>query len=182
MKLSKKSWLILTIVILIIASASLGVAHSQQVHEQRRLSEELSLAGSRLNRFQFEQLSSQQKELEEQLSQIVSQSETSDAASPQPIRSIAINDSLLNIAKARDVKIIDISTSGAVSGDLEGIPCRILTLTTRVEGDTPNLIRFTTDLIDNLTNSVIKSVEINIPRDTSKAKSSANIKLAIYYY
>ena len=106
MKLSKKSWLILTIVILIIASASLGVAHSQQGREQRRLSEELSLAGSRLNRFQFEQLSSQQKELEEQLSQIVSQSETTDAASPQHIRSIAINDSLLNIAKARGVEII----------------------------------------------------------------------------
>ena len=182
MKLSKKSWLTLSVVILIIAFASLGIARSQQVQEQKWLSEELSLVGLRLNGLRFEQLSSRQKELEEQLSQAMPQLETDNETSPQPIRSIAINDSLLDIAKARGVEIIAISSSGPVSGNLEGVACRVLTLTTRVEGDTPNLIRFTTDLIDNLTNSVIKSVEINIPRDTSKAKSSANINLAIYYY
>ncbi len=182
MKLSKKSWLTLSVVILIIAFASLGIARSQQVQEQKRLSEELSLVGLRLNGLRFEQLSSRQKELEEQLSQAMPQLETDNETSPQPIRSIAINDSLLDIAETSGVEIIEISSSGPVSGDLEGIACRVLTLTVRVEGDAANLINFTIDLTDELTNGVVKSVEINIPKDASKAKASANVNLAIYSY
>jgi len=182
LKLSKKFWIILTVIILIITFAGLGVARSQQVNEQKRLIDEFSLVELRLNGLRFEQLSSQQKELEEQLSQTISQFETASATSPQPIRSVAINDTLLDIAKTSGVEIIEISSSGPVSGELEGITCRVLTVTARVEGDAPNLISFTINLIDDLTNGVVKSVEINIPKATKNVKPTANIKLAIYSY
>jgi len=182
LKLSKKFWIILTVIILIITFASLGVARSQQIDEKKRLIEEFSLAESRLNGLRFEQLSSQQKELEEQLSQTILQFETADATSPQPIRSVAVNDTLLDIAKTYGVEIIEISSSGPVSGELEGITCRVLTVTAKVKGDAPNLIDFTIHLIDSLTNGVVKSVEISIPEATKNVKPSANIKLAIYSY
>lgn len=182
MKPSKKRWIILTVIILIIVFASLGMVRSQQVHEQKRLSEELSLAGSRLNGLRFDQLSSQQKELEEQLSQTMSQFETANPTSPQSIKSIAINSALLDIAEICGVEIIEIGSSGPVNGDLEGVACRVLTVTTRVKGELPNLIGFIINLIDNLADGVVKSVEINVPKDTTKEKSSANIKMIIYSY
>ena len=182
MKPSKKNWLILTIGILIIACASLVAVRSQQVHEHERLTEELSLAELRLDGSGFEQLLSQQEELEEQLSQTKSQFEATNAIFPQPIGSIAFNDTLFDIAETCGAEVIEISSSGPVSGNLEGIACHVQTLTTRVEGDVTNLISFITHLIDNLTNGVVKSVEISIPKDTGAKKPSANIKLAIYSY
>lgn len=182
MKLSKKSWIILIIFIPVIILSSLGVARSQQAQEQKQLSDELYLAGLRLNKLRLEQPSSRQKELEEQLRQTLSQLETAEATSPQPVKSIEINSTLLDTAKTHGVEVIEIGTSGPASGNLEGIPCRILTLTARVEGDAANLTDFIINLTDNLANSIVTSLEIRIPQATGSEKASANIKLAIYSY
>jgi len=182
LKLSKTSWLILTVGILLFTFVGLLALRSQQVQEQERLNEELSLAESRLGGSGFEQLLSRQEELEEQLSQTKSQFESASAISPQLTGSIAVSDTLFGVAEASGVDVIRTSSSGLASGDLGGVTCHVLTLTARVEGELPNLTSFIINLIDNLTNGAVKSVEISTPKDTSKQKSSANIKLVIYSY
>lgn len=200
MKLSKTSWLILTVGIFIIAFASVGFARSQRIHEQNQLHEELSLVELRLSKFQLEELASQQEELEKQLSQTMLQLETAKATLSQPTESITASDTLFDIAKTCGVEITEISSSGLTTGDLEGITCSVLSLTVRVEGNTSSLISFITTLNDTLTTGVVKSVEISIPaidregeqegeeeeqeeeEEKEKEKPSANIHLVIYTY
>ena len=182
MKLSKTSWLLLTIGIFIITFAGLGVVRYQQVHEENRLNEEIALAEAKLNEFQLEQLSYQQGELEKQLSQATSQFETVKAMLSQPTGSIAVSGLLFDSAETYGVEVTELSSSGLVSDELEGVPCSILSLTARVEGDVSDLISFITELNGDLATGVVKSVEISIPGTTSEEKSSANIQLVIYTY
>ena len=56
MKLSKTSWLILTVGVFVITFASLGAVSYQQVHQQDRLNEELAVAEMRLKGGKLEQL------------------------------------------------------------------------------------------------------------------------------
>lgn len=182
MKLSKTSWLLLTVGIFIITFASLGAVRYQQVNRQNQLNEELTLAEARLNEFRLEQLSYRKGELEEQLSQAISQFETAKAVLSQSTGSIATSSTLFDIAEAHGVEVTELSSSALVSEDLEGVPCSILSLTTRVEGDVSDLIGFITKLNSDLTTGVVQSVEINIPETTSEEEPSANIQLVIYTY
>ena len=175
MKLSKTSWLVLAIGAFIIPLASLGAVHFQQVHQQNQLNEELTLAELKLNGFQLEAL-------EAPLSQTLSQLETARATLSQPIGSIATSGILFDVAEAYGVEVTEISSSGLTSAKLEGIPCSVLILTVRVEGDVPALVNFMTKLNGYLRTAVVQSVAISIPKMTSEQKSSANIRLVVYTY
>jgi hypothetical protein len=87
---------------------------------------------------------------------------------------------LFDIAEAYGVEVTELSSSGLVSEELEGVPCSVLSLTVRVEGDIPDLIGFITKLNDDFTTGVVQSVEISIPETTGGEESSANIQLVIY--
>jgi len=182
LKLSKTSWLLLTIGIFIITFAGLVAVHYQQVREENRLNEELTLAEVKLNGFQLEQLSYQKGKLEKQLSQAISQFETAKAMFSQSTGSIATTGILFDIAEAHGVEVTELGSSGPVSGELEGVPCSVLSLTARVEGDVSGLIGFITELNGDLTTGVVKSVEISIPETTSEENPSANIQLVVYTY
>ena len=182
MKLSKTSLLILTIGIFVIAFASLGAARSQKIHEQNQLGEEISLTGLRLSKLQLEELSSQQKELEERLSQTLSQFEAAKAMLSQPIRSIAASQSLFDIAKACGVEITGINSSGLTTEELEGTIYAVLPLAVKVEGDVSDLLSFITKLNDNLVTSTIKSAQISVSDIDGEERVSADIRLVIYTY
>jgi len=92
LKLSKKSLLIIAVGIFIIALVGLWTVHSQQVNELNQLNKELALVQSKLKGIQPEKSSQRQEELERQLSQTISQSETARVALSQPIGIIAISD------------------------------------------------------------------------------------------
>ena len=175
MKLSKTSWLFLAIGGFIISFASLGAVYFQQVHQQNQLNEELTLAEMKLNGFQ-------QEALEMRLSQTLSQLETARATFSQPIGSIATSGILFDVAEAYGVEVTEISSSGLTSAKLEGIPCSVLTLTVRVEGDVPALVSFITKLNSYFRTGVVQSVAISIPEMTSGQESSANIRLVVYTY
>ena len=182
MKLSKTSWLILTIGVFLVTLASLGLTRSQQLHEQDQLNQELSVDKMRVDNFQFEQLSYQQEELKKQLNETISQLKAARAMLSQPNESIIISDTLFEIARACDVEVIEVSSSVRTSRDLEGVTCSVLPLTMRVEGEVPNLINFVTRLNGDLTIGVVKSAEITIPEAIDEDKPSANIQLVVYSY
>ena len=182
MKIGKTGSILLTVGIFIIIFAGLGVIRSQQVHERNQLNDKLALAEQKLKGLKLEQLSLRQKELGKQLSQTISPPETASVILPPPPGSIAARATLFDVAEAYGVEVAEISSSGLASVDLEGVPCYVLTLKARVEGDLLNLISFIIKLNGDLINGVIKSVEISISEANSEEKSSANLQLLIYTY
>jgi len=182
MKLGKASWLLLAIGVFVITFASLGAVRYQQVHQQKQLSEELTATELKLNGSQLEQFSSQQEAWKMQLSQALSQLETARAILSQPMGSIATSGILFDIAGAYGVEVTDLSSSGLTSVKLEGVPCSVITLTARVEGDVPALVSFITKLNSNLRTGVIQTVAISVPEITGEEKPSANIRLVVYSY
>ena len=182
MKLSKKSGLILIVGIAISIFAGLWLARGQQVDEQEQLHEELSIVAMRLNGLQGEEISSQQGELEKQLSQAISQLETAKAVLSQSTESIAVSGTLFDIAEAIGVEITEISSSHLSSDSLGGITCSVLPLSVTVEGDVPDIISFVGSLNHDFKTGIVKSVEISIPETTSEETVSANIQLHIYTF
>lgn len=182
MKLSKTGWLLLVIGVFIIILVGLGTVRAQQVHQQNELKEELALTQSKLQGIQLEQLSYRQEELERQLNQNDSQSDTAKAILSQPMGSITISDILFQIAEANSVNITEINSSGLGSEQLAGITCSVLAFTVRVVGEVADLVGYITSLNHNLATGIVKSTEINIPETTSDNKPSANIRVVIYTY
>ena len=181
MKLTKTSWLIIIIGVFIIFLVGLGVIRSQQVGEQNELNEKLAVAQSKLQAIQPERLSHRQEELEQQLSETISQSKTGRAILSQPIGSISISDILFDIAEANNVEVAEISSSGMAQNKLEGVSCLALPLTTRVEGEITDLVGFITQLNEDLATGAIQSLEISIPA-TADRKPTAKIQMVIYTY
>ncbi len=192
MKLGKASWLILGAGIFVIAFGSLGAINSQRLQEQRQLNEELAIVEVRLNKLQLEELSSNKESLEMQLEQTISQFEAAKATLTQPTIAIDVSDNLYRIAGAAGVEITEISSTGLMNGDLEGITTSVLPFTTTVEGNVSNLINFVTRLNADFMTGVVKSVEITSPNATSsnatssnttgEDKPQANIRLVVHTY
>ncbi len=180
MKLSKTTWLIIAIGIFIVVGIGLGMVRSQQADQQNQLNEKLILAQSRLEQIVLEKLSSQQAELEKQLSQATSQFETVKAKLSQPVGSTAASSMLFDVAEAHGLEVTEITSTGPASGDLEGITGSILTLTAMVNGNVPNLVSLVTELNSSLKTGVVKSITITIPETTSGDNISASINLIIY--
>jgi len=183
LKLSKKSGFILIAGIAIAIFAGLWLARDQQVDEQEQLREELSIAAMKLENSQNnEEISAQQVQLENQLSQTISQLETAKAALSQSAGSIRVSGTLFDIAEATGVEITEISSSQLSSDSLEGLTCSVLPLSVTVEGDVADIISFVGSLNHDFTTGLVKSVEMNIPETTCEEAASANIRIHIYTF
>ena len=183
MKLSKKSGLILIVGIAVCIFIGLWLARSQQVNEQERLHEELTTVAMTLNDFPVDEVSSQRVELEEQLSQAISQLETAKAALSQSTGSIVVSGHLFDIAEDVGVEVTVVSSSHPPSGSLGGITCSVLPLTVTVEGDVADIISYIGRLNYDFPTGIIKLVKMDIPETTCEEEvPSATIQLKIYTY
>ena len=180
-KLSKKSWLLISVGVFTILFAGLWTVHSQQNNEHKQLADKLNMADLKLDGFQTEQLFQRQNELKEQLKQTLLQSEAARGILSQPIGSLAISSVLFSIAAAYNVEIIEIGSPGPGIEELDGLACNVLPLTATVAGDITDLVSFIIQLNDGLENSIINSVEISIPETTGE-KASANFQMIVYAY
>jgi hypothetical protein len=182
LKLSKKSGLILVVGIAACVYVGLWLARSQQVDEQERLHEELVTAAMALDDFPVDEVSSQRVELEEQLSQAISQLETAKAALSQSTGSIDVSGHLFDIAEDVGVEITVVSSSHPSGGSLGGITCSVLPLTVTVEGDVADIISYVGRLNYDFPTGIIKLVKMDIPETTCEGVPSATIQLQIYTY
>ena len=180
-KLSKKSWLLISVGVFTILFASLWTVHSQQNNEHKQLADKLNMADLKLDGFQTEQLIQRQNDLEGQLKQTLSQSAAARKILSQPIGSLAVSSVMFNFAEAYNVEIIEIGSPGLTVEELDGLACNVLPLTVTVAGDATDLVSFITRLNDSLENSIINSVEISIP-ETTEEKASANFQMVVYAY
>lgn len=195
MKFSKTSRLFLAIGIFAILLASLGVAYLQQVNQQDRLSEELSSAQLRLEKYSPEQLSSQQKQVESQLAKAQLRLKLAKANLFQSIESIEASETLFEIAQACDVEITAISSSALATEEIEGATYSGFPLTVQIEGDVSDLIDFILLWSGEYRTGVVQSEEITIPETNDEGEGesgeeteeeveepSANLRLFIYSY
>lgn len=189
MKLGKTGYLFVIIGVVAAIFAGLWVMRSQQAQEQERLYEELSVAVVRLDNFNSDELLSQQAELEQQLSQTLSQLETTKATVSQSAESISVSGTLFDTAELAGVEVTAISSAQQSVNNWQEIPCLVLPVTVTVEGDVPSLLSFIGELDHALATAVIRSAVITIPETTDEEESSAeiqppsaNIQLGIYSY
>ena len=125
-------------------------------------------------------LSSRQRELERELSQVASQSEAVKAIFSQPVGSTAVTRILFDVAEAHGLEVTELISSGPAAESLEGVTGPVISLTAKAEGDVLNLVGFITELNNHFTTGVVKLIEITIPETTSGEKASADIQLVVY--
>ena len=181
MRLSRISWIIIISCIVITAFASLGALSWQQVQKRNQLREEFALTKEKLNGYESGQPTYRQETLEMQLSQTLSELQTSRSMFSQPIWSITTG-TLFDIAESFNIEVTDISSSGPTSAKLEGISYSAQTFAIKIEGDVPDLVSFITRLNQNLKAGYVKSVKISAPETTGGEKSTADLQLVVYTY
>jgi len=181
-KLSKTSWLILAAGVFVVVMAGLGITHSQQLSEQGKLDDELSIAQTSLNKLHIEALQLKLEELQQTAEETQLQLDEAVQALDQTVVSVEITDEFFSIAEYCGVLVINLSTSPIVPNIYEGIGLSSTSLHAAVEGATPNLINFVESLNNDFTTGLIKEVQIDIPPSSSDETPSASVKMIIYSY
>lgn len=182
MKISKKALKYLGIGVYIIAAAISGYILFGKLGEQSKVDEELTLANANLERTDVARLSTQISELEDQLTQITSQTDTMKNMMDQEIANVRATNMVFDVAGKNYVEVMDLNSLSAFPEVLEKIPCNVVPLEAIIEGNVEDLVSFVTQLNTALSTGVIKSVNLNIPDPTTGAKPTATISLLIYNY
>jgi len=167
---------------LIIILIPLSLTYSSQIQEQKQLDEQLDLVQSQISTTQTTQLTFQLAELEKQLSQSASQYKAVKAVLSKPIGSITAGNILFDIVEAHGLQVMEMAVPGPVGGDIEGVPCSVVTVNATVEGDLSSMVSFISKLNSYLVTGFIKSIEMDISETPDGQQASASISLVIYTY
>ncbi len=182
-KLTKIAWLILAAGIVVVAFSSLGIAYFQQVDVKEQLDEEIEIATRKLNSLQLQELRSRQQELEQQLSDVISQLEIAKADLSPSIENIAATDTVFETSYDSDVVVSKYTSADFNRGDLAGITFSILPINTTVSGNVTDIIDFVFNLNGIFTTGAVQSVNIRTSDNiTGVDDAGANIKQYIYIY
>ncbi len=182
MKLSKKSWLIISIGLFLIGLVGLWMVYSQQSAVEKQLKEELALVNSKLDSIDLEQLAQKPVELEQQLNKTLEQSKTARETLSQPMNSIIVSDILFKTAEANNVNITSISSSAANKVTLDGVPCLALPVTASVKGGLHQLVDFVTELNGDYPIAEVNTFNVQIPYPADNTTLSASVQMVIYAY
>ncbi len=182
MNVNKKLLKYIGIGVYVIALATFGYMLFGKLGEQSKVDEELTLAEANLERTDTDRLSAQISELEDQLAQITSQTDTIRNMMSQEIANVAASTIVFKVADTNYVEVVDLSSTSAFSEVLEDIPCNVVPLEAIIEGNVEDIVNFVTQLNTALTTGTIKSVNMNIPDASTGVKPTATISLLIYNY
>jgi hypothetical protein len=182
LKLSKTSWIVLAVGVFVVVLAGLGVTHSQQLSEQGKLEDELSISQTSLNNLHIDALQLELQELQQTAEDMQLQLDQAVQSLDQTVVSVDITDEFFSIAEYCGVLVVNLSTSPITPNIYGGIGLSATSLNASVEGAVPNLIDFVESLNNDFTTALLKSVQIDIPPSSSNETSSANIQMTIYSY
>jgi hypothetical protein len=180
-KISKTSWLILFAGVFVVIVVGLFLTHSQQLKEQERLNDELSVVEMRLNKLEVKQLYQEEEGLQKQVDENNVQLLAAKDSLRQTVESIDVTDKFFAIARSCDVEITSISSSSIKTEDLGDINCFKITLNVVAEGEVDNLISFIIKLNNDFITGIVDSAQISIPEKDCQ-KPSANIMVAVHAY
>jgi hypothetical protein len=172
MKLSKKVWLIVGVVILVAALISLYVVYSRQARERDALNDRLSEAQARLT-----VLNETAETLENQLAQAESLLNTSQAKFPESVESIEYGEYLFDIADDCNVNLASLSFPKPTAKQVGAVTYSVVSLSLPVSGTLDDIFEFidTIRTDERFASADVKSVNIDVA-------GSATINLDIYGY
>ena len=182
MKINKKTLKLIGIGVYIIVAVASGYILFGKLDEQSKVNDELTSAKADLERTDADRLSAQISDLEDQLTQITTQTNTMKNMMSLEIANVAASTIVFDVAGKNYVEVIDLNSLSAFSDVLENIPCTVVPLEAIIQGNVEDLVSFVTQLNTTLTTGVIKSVNLNIPEASTGVKPTATISLLIYNY
>ena len=182
LKLSKTSLLILSAGIFIVVLATLGVTRSGQMKEKETLSENLSLALTRLDNIEVTNLNVQLTELREQLQESQEQLTEAKDRLRQTVISVDVTDKLYEIAEYYGVTITIMGTTVIQEMPFNGVTCSLISLNAQVIGSLSDIIDFIQGMNNNYTTGFIRSTQIEVDDDIEANGSKANINMIVYSY
>ena len=166
-KLSKTGWLILSAGVFVVILAGLGVTRSQQISEQSRMNEELSLSETRLNNLDVTDLRRQLEELNLQVEEGQTQLNESKERLRQTVVSVDVTEEFFDIATYSDVTIKNITTSKISPNEMEGIGLEKISLAAQVKGEFEDIVDFVINLNNGYATGHVQTVQMNIPLEES---------------
>jgi Tfp pilus assembly protein PilO len=137
MKISKKVWVIIVIIILAIALGSVVRIYIQQVGEQRQLSTSLAAQQTLLRK-----LTTDKANMENQLAQAESLLDTSQAKFPESVESIEYGEDLFKIAGDCNLELTELSPSMPADKKVGAVTYSVATFVVRVTGSVENILDF----------------------------------------
>ena len=162
MKLGKTSLIFLAAGIFVIIGISLIMTRSQQTDRQNRLQDDLTQARVKLAQIKLDPLVEQKDTLIRQISTYESQTAESKALLTYSGDSIDTTNTILAEAQKQAVDIVDLTSPGVATEELDGNKCETLSFNLRVKGNIHNIADFTCGLSNTFPTSIIKSVQIEI--------------------
>lgn len=181
-KWNKKAWLAIGAGLLIVIAAALGAYRSQQIIEQKRLSDELLVVQNRLEGLELDQLRLQQQQVNQQTADAQRLSVDITQRIGKETDSITASDTLFSIASASEVKITAISAGEQYVDKLAGVRVSVIAMSTTIEGEWDKLNSFISRLKTDYTTCYVDRVDMTYSDSTAGKPSSAVIKLLIYTY
>ncbi|NWF78390.1 MAG: hypothetical protein HXY36_07385 [Chloroflexi bacterium] len=181
MKLSKKVWLIIGIVIFVIVLAVLFSIYSRLAGEREQLDNNLSAAQVLLPA-----LTAQKGNLEDQLAQAQSLLDSSRAKFPESVESIKYGEDLFEIADDCDVEITRLTASPPTDQVAGGATYSVSSFVIGVEGNMSDILDFVDALRAGVDFQLPWSAELTAVRISyageEGATGTATINVDIYAY
>lgn len=182
MKLSKRGWIITAMAVFIIVTASLAAIYFQQSQRQEELDNQLVQVQTDLENTQVTKLISDKAELVVKLEEATVRLETVKGTLTSRIENSAVIETLFDVAAAHNLEIIELTSSVPSKQNLAGVNFSAILLTTRVKGNTSNVIDFVIDLNDRFNTGVTGSVMVTIPENSGGDGTTVDIRMTIYGY
>jgi len=176
MKLSKKVWLIVVIVIFAVALGVLFSIYSGQNSERAQFNDRLSQAQTLLPG-----LINNRETKEDELTQAEALLAASQAQFPESVESIEYGDDLFEIADDCNVSLTGLTASKPTSKTVATVTYSISSFTVVVQGSIDNILEFIYALRTGDDFQLPWSAEVNSVK-TNISGGSANINLVIYGY
>jgi TolA-binding protein len=178
MKLSKTSWLLLSGGIFVVILAGLGVTRSQQLREQGRMNEELSLSETRLENNDVTDLRRQIEDLQQQVDQGQTQLDDAKERLRQTVISVDVTEEFFKIASYSGVTVMGVTTSKITPNKLEDIGLSTISLSAQVKGDFDKTIDFVINLNHGYATGYVQSAQITVASAAPPAETGGEGEIA----
>jgi hypothetical protein len=186
LKLSKTSWLILATGVFIVVLAGLGLTRSQQLKEQSKVADDLSLSEKQLGALQTAQLSQQLENLRVKLDESQTQLKEAQAMLRQTVISVDVTEEFFKIADYCSVNVTNLSTTTIAQAKYQAITCSTISLTATVTGKETNIINFIIALNNGYTTGNVQSAQVTVAaptdEDSEPESSTGSVSMIIYSY
>ena len=182
LKLSKTSWIFLSIGLFVVIVGSLSLTLSQQLREKNELNEELGVLNMRINKIYVEQLRQRQGELKQQLDESATYLTVAKDVLRQPVESIDVTDEFFATAYSCGMEVVSISSSDVKNEPLDSIDFSVININALVTGSLSDLITFVTTLNNDFTTGIVKSAQVSIKESDAAGFATASLAMVVYTY